>query len=134
MKEFRIEKSNDTIFVYSPYKPEFIKEIKKIPGRKWNPEKKRWEVPIKYENEVKKLIDKCIESDELKKKGYNIRCPVCGQMARLESSSSQKGFKGTKYSMTVYEHPDKECVVQEAYYPNYFGRPKVKVYKWSREK
>jgi hypothetical protein len=36
---------NNKIIIRIPYNEELIKKIKAIPGRRWNPEKKYWEIP-----------------------------------------------------------------------------------------
>lgn len=39
-------------FVPSPYFEALKDKVKRLPGRKWNPEKQHWGVPSRYENEV----------------------------------------------------------------------------------
>ena len=62
-------------------------------------------------------------------------CEICHEPAIQIQNLNQKGFKGAKYTTKVFEHKDKECTLQLAFYPNYFGKgAQTKVHKWSTPK
>jgi hypothetical protein len=65
-----------------------------------------------------------------------MNCPVCHEpYLAKETRGPTGGFKGAKYTSEYYEHEDKECVYQSAYYPNYFGKgPKTVYHSWSTAK
>lgn len=51
-------------YISFQYNPFYVEEIKKIPTRYWLPEKKEWEIPTTYINDIKK-IDDVYELNEL---------------------------------------------------------------------
>lgn len=96
---------------------------------------KGWRVVDAEGKVVQQLTQSSVQKSKPAPKLYG-KCPVCGDpYSGFDDRGSQKGFKGAKYGMKVYEHPDKECVYQTAYYPDYFGKgPKTKVDKWTTKK
>lgn len=56
MDDLKIEIENGMANIYSPYNTEFVAQIKKISGRKWEPVLKCWSVPENFVNVVREIM------------------------------------------------------------------------------
>jgi hypothetical protein len=56
IRKVRVEHGAGGVSVYAPYNKQFIKEIKGIPGRKWDPRKKCWTIPPAWLAELHIMI------------------------------------------------------------------------------
>lgn len=65
-KEIRIGESNEgTIMIFSPYNVDFIAEIRKIEGRRWNSDSKCWMVPREKMEEARKAMNTAYGYDDV---------------------------------------------------------------------
>jgi hypothetical protein len=54
----------DRIVIRTPYNPEFVKKIKEIKGRHWDPERRVWTIPQKSELRARKLVHQFFPADD----------------------------------------------------------------------
>lgn len=77
-----------TKFVPNPAFQLLKEEVKKLPGRKWNPEKKHWGVPAQYEKQVQDFAEK--HRFYIHDEGSNYRNNV--HLASLERKNVPRGI------------------------------------------
>lgn len=58
MKYYQYSSDGQTLFLETPYNEALIAKIRDIPGRKWNPNNKRWEIPLSSAERAIKLVDR----------------------------------------------------------------------------
>lgn len=61
-KKVKVVERGDVLKVFTPYNADFVKEIKKIPTRRWNGE--AWEVNKAYKEEVLELVKRFFPVEE----------------------------------------------------------------------
>lgn len=114
----KVIKINDTLNVRFEYDPDIVSKIKTIPGRKYNPNTKSWDMPLQAIHKLKELFDDLDIAEDV---DQDYKTPKYDFQAELESIENETLRVFVKWCLNILPDYFYEVAASSTgkYHPSY---------------